>query len=572
MPHDRREDWLYETVPSETLDVGDVVLVQAGDVIPADGEVIDGVAEVDESVVTGESAPVIRESGGDRSAVIGGTRVLSDWLKVKVTAEVGHSLFDQVANLIAGARRRSGPTELWLTIPLLAAATLIVAAAASVHPFRTTVTGLDWLALLIALFGALLPTATAGLRSLTGIAGMDRLLAANIVPKSGAAVEAAGWVDTLLLDKTGTITLGNRRVEEILPLPGILERDAVEVAFLASRSDDTPEGRSIVSFGERRHGLGPSAGSIASTMPFSAETRTSGAMLADGTNVLKGEPRAILERLGATATRELEAMVGRIARSGGTPLAVSSGSEVIGVVHLTDAVRPGVLDQCAELRRMGVRTVMVTGDNRLTAATVAAAAGVDDFVAEATPQAKLQVVLQEQAKGRRVGVCGDGTNDAPALAQADLGMALNLGSAAAREAGNMIDLDSEPMKLIAVIRTGRRMTATRRTLTGFALGSDIAKYLVVVPAVFAVGDPWLASIDLLGMASPHSALLAGNLFNALAILLLVPLVLHERRSSALQTPGSRQRLAIALYGLAGLLIAPVGIGLLQRAISALRLA
>ena len=492
MPHDRRADALFEIVSSETLDVGDVILVEAGEVIAADGEVIDGVAEVDESAVTGESAPVIRESGGDRSAVIGGTRVLSDWLKVKITAEVAHSFFDQVAQLIADARRRSSRTELWLTAPLLAAAIVGVAAAAVVHPFPTTITGLDLAALQIALFAALLPTATAGLRSVTGVAGMDRLVAANMVAKSGSAVEAAGWVDTLLLDKTGTITLGSRSVEEVLPLRGIHARDAVEAAYLASRSDDTPEGRSITIFGEHRYELASAAGSIESGLPFNAETRMSGAVLTDGSEVLKGEPNAILQHLVVAATPELEAMVDRIARSGGTPLAVSRGSEVIGVIHLKDVVRPGMREQCEELRRMGVRTVMVTGDNRQTAATVAAAAGVDDFVAEAKPQAKLDLLRAEQAKGRRVGMCGDGTNDAPALAQADLGIALNLGSAAAREAGNMIDLDSDPMKLIEVIRTGRQMAATRRTLTYFALSVDLAKYLVVVPGIFAASYPSMA--------------------------------------------------------------------------------
>ena len=567
MPQDRREDWLYEIVASETLDVGDVVLVEAGDIIPADGEVIDGVAEVDESAVTGELAPVIRESGGDRSAVIGGTRVLSDWLKVKVTADLGHSVFAQMSELIAKSRRNSSSTELWLTLPLLAAVVLAVAAVMLVRPLPIPGTGLDLLAVLIALFGAMLPTATAGLWSVTGIASMGSLVAANIVAKSGTAVEAAAWVDTLLLDKTGTITLGDRSVEAIVPLPGIAERDATEVAYLASLSDDTPEGRSIVAFAERRFGFRP-PGEIAGTMPFSAATRMSGATLLDGTDLRKGEPMAILQHLAVAAGRELQAMIDRIAHSGGTPLALSRGGAVVGVAHLKDVVRPGMREQCEELRRMGVRTVMVTGDNRLTAATVAAAAGVDDFVAQASPQGKLQLLREEQAKGRRVGVCGDGANDAPVLAQADLGIALAHGAAAAREAGNMVDLDSDPLKLIEVIRNGRRMAATRRSLTGLAFGADLAKYLVLLSAVFAAGSFSATGSGLFGTISPQSMLLAGCAFSALAILVLLPLAIRVERMPTLAKGWS----AMALYGMAGFVLTPIAIMLLQGAATALGLA
>ena len=556
MPHDRREDWLYETVPSETLDVGDVVLVQAGDIIPADGEVIEGVAEVDESAVTGESAPVIRESGGDRSAVIGGTRVLSDWLKVKVTADVGHGMFAGVSELIATSRRRPSRTELWLTLPLLALAVLMVAGVVLIRPMSTTVSGPDLLPLLIALFGSMLPTATAGLRSVIGLAGMGQLVSVNIVAKSGAAVEAAANVDTLLLDKTGTITLGDRSVEAIIPLPGVDERDAAEVAYLASLSDQTPEGRSIVAFTERSFAFHSPASETAATLPFSAATRMSGATLSDGTELRKGEPAAILRQLGVAAGRELQATIERIARSGGTPLALSRGGAVLGVVHLHDVVRPGMRAQCEELRRMGVRTVMVTGDNPLTAATVAAEAGVDEFVAQASPQDKLQLLRSAQAQGRRVGMCGDGANDAPALAEADLGIALSHGAAAAREAGNMVDLDGNPMKLIAVIRDSRHMAAAGRSLTGLALGADLAKCLLLAFAVFAA---WAAPLD--------ATLLAGCMFGALVVLVLLPQAIRAARMRQFAEGWTN----MAAYGLAGLLATPLAIVLLRGAVKALGL-
>ena len=557
MPHDRREDWLYETVTSETLDVGDVVLVQAGDVIPVDGEVIDGVAEVDESAITGESAPVIRESGGDRSAVFGGTRVLSDWLKVKVTADLGHGMFAQISELIAKSRRKASRTELWLTLPVLALAVLTVAGVALIRPLPTTVSGLDPLVLLIALFGAMLPTATAGLRSVIGLVGMGRLVGVNIVAKSGAAVEAAANVDTLLLDKTGTITLGDRSVEAIVPLPGIAERDAAEVAYLASLGDQTPEGRSIVAFAESRFAFHAPTGETAATLPFSAATRMSGATLRDGTELRKGEPAAILRQLGVAAGRDLQATIERIARAGGTPLALSRDRTVMGVVHLHDVVRPGMRAQCEELRRMGVRTIMVTGDNSLTAATVAAEAGVDEFVAQTSPQDKLELLRAEQANGRRVGVCGDGANDAPALAQADLGIALAHGAAAAREAGNMVDLDGDPMKLIEVIRDGRRMAATSRSLTGLALGADLAKCLLLAFVVFAA---WYGS--------PAATILAGCIFSALVILAVLPQAMRAARMPSF----AEGRMSVALYGLAGFVATPAAILLLQSAVKTIRLA
>ena len=560
-PLDLRHDDLFEVVASEELRVGDVVLVKAGDIIPADGEVIDGVAEVDESAVTGESAPVIRESGGDRSAVICGTRVISDQLKVRVTAEVGHSFFERMIELIVETRRRASRAELWFTVPLLVCAGFVVLAAAG---YGAVGTGFGGAALLVALFAALLPTATAGLRSIAGIAGVNGLVAANMIAKSGTAVEAAARVDTLLLDKTGTITLGNRTVEAILPLPGVLQHDAVEAAFYASLCDETPEGRSIVEFARRQQSLGSPTGVIASSEPFTADSRMSGIVLADGTDFHKGEPTALLRRLEVSPPQSMTGLVERVARSGGTPLVVSRDREPMGVVHLTDAVRAGMSEQCAELRGLGVRTVMVTGDNPLTAATVAAEAGVDDYLAEATPQAKLAAVREEQARGRRVGVCGDGTNDAPALAQAELGIALSHGSAAALEAGNMIDLDSDPMKLIRVIQAARRLAAVRRTLTGLALGSDIGKFVVVTYLVFlagsSAGDPLQVT------------LLAGNMFAVLVALPLLALAMLARNRPSLPITGQATKSTIAAYGAAGMLTAPLGIGVLQVVITALGLA
>ena len=560
-PLDLRHDDLFEVVASEELRVGDVVLVKAGDIIPADGEVIDGVAEVDESAVTGESAPVIRESGGDRSAVICGTRVISDQLKVRVTAEVGHSFFERMIELIVETRRRASRAELWFTVPLLVCAGFVVLAAAG---YGAVGTGFGGAALLVALFAALLPTATAGLRSIAGIAGVNGLVAANMIAKSGTAVEAAARVDTLLLDKTGTITLGNRTVEAILPLPGVLQHDAVEAAFYASLCDETPEGRSIVEFARRQQSLGSPTGVIASSEPFTADSRMSGIVLADGTDFHKGEPTALLRRLEVSPPQSMTGLVERVARSGGTPLVVSRDREPMGVVHLTDAVRAGMSEQCAELRGLGVRTVMVTGDNPLTAATVAAEAGVDDYLAEATPQAKLAAVREEQARGRRVGVCGDGTNDAPALAQAELGIALSHGSAAALEAGNMIDLDSDPMKLIRVIQSARRLAAIRRTLTGLALGSDVGKLVVVTYLVFLAGSS--------GGDPLQVTLLAGNMFAVLVALPLLVLAMFARSRQSLPIAGQASKSTIAAYGAAGMLSAPIGIGLLQVVITALGLA
>lgn len=554
MPHDPREDWLFETVTSETLDAGDVVLVQSGDIIPADGEVIDGVAEVDESSVTGESAPVIRESGGDRSAVIGGTRVLSDWLKVKVTADLGHGMFAQVSDLITGSQRQLSPKELWLTMPLLAVA--LLAAAFLLRPAAGTATGLELAVLLVATFGAMLPTATTALRSILAIVGIGWLARINVIAKSGEVIEAAGSVDTLLLDKTGTITLGNRRVEAIVPLPGVAEDEAAEVAYLASLGDGTPEGRSIVAFARERFDPGP-APVTSATLPFSAATRMSGVTLRDGTELRKGEPGAILRHLHATAGGELQAIVERIARSGGTPLAVCRHRAVIAVVHLHDVVRPGMRARCEELRQIGVRTVMVTGDNRLTAATVAVEAGVDEFVAEASAQDKLNLLRRQQELGRRVGVCGDGANDAPALARADLGIALGHGAAAAREAGNMVSLDGDPMRLIETIRDSRRLAAVRRALTGLALGADIAKCLFVLCAAFTA---WTVGLS--------SAALAACMFGALVILILAPPAIHIARSPSF----ARRRTDMVAYGIVGALVTPVALVLLQGVIRALGLA
>ena len=565
MPHEATSDWLFETVPTETLSVGDVVLVEAGEIIPADGDVIEGVAEVDKSVITGESAPVIRESGGDRSAVIGGTRVVSDWLKIRITDEVGHTFYDSVVALIAGARRAADRDELRLTGPLICTALLVTVAVAG----SGLLAGPGSLAMLIALLTALLPTATTGLRSAVAMAGSERMLDANVVAKSGTAIEAAARVDTLLLDKTGTITFGGRVAEGFLPLNGARERDVVDAAFLASQGDETPEGRSIVRYGERTYGLVPNPDGVMTVHPFSAESRLSGVTMDEGTQAYKGAPEAILHLLGAAPTQELTRLIDQIARSGGTPLAVSRNRRIIGVIHLKDSVRPGMREQCAELRRMGVRTVMVTGDNVQTAASVAATAGVDDYVAAATPAAKLELIKGEQAKGRTVGMCGDGTNDAPALAQADLGIAMTLGSAAAREAGNMIDLQGEPLKLAEVLRVGRQVAASRRTLTGFVIATDVAKYLAIVPAILATSYPTLAGFGLVTGASTESLLLAGNIFNVLVILSLLPWVLHGVRHRWRGSALPRRRRDVAAYVLVGLLLTPTAIAILQRTISAL---
>jgi potassium-transporting ATPase ATP-binding subunit len=565
LPHNPNLTWVYEAVSSHALRAGDIVLVEAGDTIPADGEVVDGVAEVDESAITGESAPVIRESGGDRSAVTGGTRVVSDWLKIRVTARPGESFHDHVIRLVETARRHTTWRRVALTAPLIGAAILVVIAMALIQIFQAPLAAPDLGASLTALLAALMPAATAGILSATGIAGMSRLVEANVIAKSGSAIEAAGRVGTVLLDKTGTITLGGRMAEEFVPLPGITETELAEAALLASLSDDTPEGRSIVA--EQKYGLVADQKRIWSFVPFRAETQMSAARMRDGGEASKGAIDAIIAHISAARTADLERIVDRIARSGGTPLVVSRNRTILGVVHLKDTVRPGLRAGFTQLRRMGIRTIMVTGDNPLTAATIAAEAGVDDFVAQASPATKLRLIRDEQAKGRLVAMCGDGSNDASALAQADVGVALNLGTPAAREAGNMIDLDSDPMKLMEVIRAAKQLFMTRRTLTTFAIANDVAKYLVILPALVVAAYPGL---NLVRLASPQSAILSAVIFNAIIIALLIPLALRGLRYTP-ATAAALLRRDLLVYGLGGLIAPFIGIKAVDLAITGLGL-
>jgi potassium-transporting ATPase ATP-binding subunit len=533
----------------------------------ADGEVIDGVAEVDESAITGESAPVIRESGGDRSAVTGGTRVVSDWLKVRVTS--GESFNEHVIRLVQTARRHTTWRRVALTVPLMGVAVLVVVAVAAIQPFQTTPAAPELTAFLTALLAALVPATMAGILSAAGMAGMSRLIEANVIAKSGSAVEAAGKVGTILLDKTGTITFGGRTAEEFVPLRGTTERELAEAALVASLSDDTPEGRSIVARAEQNYGLVADRGRVRIFVPFKAETRMSGAEMADGVEASKGAIDAILAHVGSAETADLKRTVERIARSGGTPLVVSRDRKILGVVHLKDTVRPGLRARFAQLRAIGIRTIMVTGDNPLTAATIAAEAGVDDFVAEATPERKLELIRDEQANGRLVAMCGDGTNDAPALAQADVGIALNLGTAAAREAGNMIDLDSDPLKLMTVIRAAKRLLTTRKTLTVFSIANDVAKYVAILAALFVAAYPKLNALNVMNLASPASVILSTVIFNAVIVILLIPLALGGLSYVPTTTAALRRNLLV--YWLGGLILPFIGIKAVNLAITGLGL-
>jgi K+-transporting ATPase ATPase B chain len=567
---------LYQPVASENLETGDLVLVEAGDVVPSDGEVVEGIASVNEAAITGESAPVIRESGGDRSAVTGGTTVLSDWLVVRITAASGSSFLDRMIALVEGAERKKTPNEIALAI-LLAGMTIIFLIAV------VTLTGLATYAqtaiavpVLVALLVTLIPTTIGGLLSAIGIAGMDRLVKFNVLAMSGRAVEAAGDVDTLLLDKTGTITFGNRMAHEIVPVPGVSERDAVEAALLASLADETAEGRSIVELAATKYGIAaPATPEGARFIAFSAVTRLSGVDI--GARALrKGAVDAAIkfaQSSGLTGAEpsEFRAAVDRIARSGGTPLGLVEGGRLLGVIHLKDVVKPGIKERFAELRRMGIRTVMVTGDNPITAAAIASEAGVDDFIAEATPQDKLDYIRAEQGKGRLIAMCGDGTNDAPALAQADVGVAMQSGTQAAREAGNMVDLDSDPTKLIEVVGIGKQLLMTRGALTSFSIANDVAKYFAIVPALFLATLPELGALNIMGLATPESAILSAVIFNALIIIALVPLAL---KGVAYRSVGAAQLLRrnLAIYGLGGLIAPFIGIKLIDLAVSGLGLA
>jgi K+-transporting ATPase ATPase B chain len=563
-------------VRASDLQAGQMVLVEAGDLIPGDGEVIEGVATVNEAAITGESAPVIRESGGDRSAVTGGTTVLSDWIKVRITARPGSSFLDRMIALVEGAQRQKTPNEIALNI-LLAGMTLIfLFAVATIPSFAIYAGGTISGVVLIALFVTLIPTTIGALLSAIGIAGMDRLVKFNVLAMSGRAVEAAGDVDVLLLDKTGTITLGNRQATEFLPVPGVSDRELADAAQLASLSDDTPEGRSVVVLAKEKFRLrGRDMAPLqAHFVPFTAQTRMSGIDVA-GSSIRKGAVDSVLEYVQQTGggrapagMAELRAIAERIAKGGGTPLAVAKDGCLLGVIHLKDIVKGGIRERFAELRQMGMRTVMVTGDNPQTAAAIAAEAGVDDFLAQATPEAKLKLIRAEQANGKLIAMCGDGTNDAPALAQADVGVAMHAGTQAAREAGNMVDLDSDPTKLIEIVAIGKQLLITRGALTTFSIANDVAKYFAIIPAMFVGLFPQLDTLNVMGLDSPRSAILSAVIFNALIIVALIPLALRGVRFRAMGAAAVFRR-NLLIYGVGGLVAPFVGIKAIDLVITTL---
>jgi K+-transporting ATPase ATPase B chain len=565
----------FEQVPAANLRKGDVVLVRAGEVIPADGEIISGVASVDESAITGESAPVIRESGGDRSAVTGGTRVLSDWIRARVTSEPGHTFLDRMIALVEGAERQKTPNEIALNILLAGLTIVFVIAVVTLQPFAIYSGAPQTLFVLIALLVCLIPTTIGGLLSAIGIAGMDRLIQHNVLAMSGRSVEAAGDVHTLLLDKTGTITLGNRQATAFVPLSGVTDVELADAAQLASLADETPEGRSIVVLAKERHGLRGRdlADKDATFIPFSAHTRMSGVDLA-GRAIRKGAAEAIgayVAANGGTAPSELDAIVDRIARAGGTPLVVADGSRPLGVVHLKDVVKGGMRQRFAALRAMGITTVMITGDNPRTAAAIAAEAGVDEFLAEATPEDKMALIKREQADGRLVAMTGDGTNDAPALAQADVGVAMNTGTQAAKEAGNMVDLDSNPTKLIEIVEIGKQLLITRGALTTFSIANDVAKYFAIIPAMFLATYPVLGAMNVMGLRTPQSAILSAVIFNAIVIVALVPLALRGIRYRPTGAAALLRR-NLLIYGLGGIVAPFVGIKIIDVLVGVLHLA
>ncbi len=582
----------YLMVPGTSLKVGDIVLVEAGDVIPSDGEVIEGIASVNEAAITGESAPVIRESGGDRSAVTGGTQVLSDWIRVRITAAAGSTFIDRMIKLVEGAERQKTPNEIALNILLVGLTIIFVFATATIPSYAAYAGGTISVVVLVALFVTLIPTTIGALLSAIGIAGMDRLVRFNVLAMSGRAVEAAGDVDTLLLDKTGTITLGNRQATAFRPLRGVTEQELADAAQLASLADETPEGRSIVVLAKEKYGIrGRDLAEMHATfIPFSAQTRMSGVQVGNSW-VRKGAVDAILAYVTAASStavtaggavrapmptlspeiaRELQAIADEIAKSGGTPLAVAKDGRMLGVIHLKDIVKGGIRERFAELRRMGIRTVMITGDNPMTAAAIAAEAGVDDFLAQATPEEKLRLIREEQAKGKLVAMCGDGTNDAPALAQADVGVAMNTGTVAAREAGNMVDLDSNPTKLIEIVEIGKQLLMTRGALTTFSIANDVAKYFAIIPAIFLAFYPQLGALNVMGLATPQSAILSAIIFNALIIIALIPLALKGVAYRPIGA-GPLLRRNLLIYGLGGIVIPFAGIKAIDLVVNALHL-
>ncbi|MBB4196516.1 potassium-transporting ATPase subunit B [Rhodoblastus sphagnicola] len=583
-----------ENVGALSLRPGDVVLVEAGDLIPSDGEIVEGVASVNESAITGESAPVIREAGGDRSAVTGGTTVLSDWIKVRITAQAGETFIDRMIALVEGAERQKTPNELALSV-LLAGLTLIfLIAVVTLYGLAVYSGAVPSVVVLVALLVTLIPTTIGGLLSAIGIAGMDRLVRFNVLATSGRAVEAAGDVDTLLLDKTGTITFGNRMASEFVALPGVDPRRLAQAALLASLADETPEGRSIVALAKISFGLAEPdlSGQEPKVIPFAAQTRLSGVDFFEH-GVRKGATDSVLKFAGLApeqAPEAFRAAVERIGRAGGTPLAVVEwresaaparavgadavamrDSELLGLIHLKDVVKPGIKERFAELRAMGIKTVMITGDNPLTAAAIATEAGVDDFLAEATPEDKLKFIRKEQTGGRLVAMCGDGTNDAPALAQADVGVAMQTGTQAAREAGNMVDLDSDPTKLIEVVEIGKQLLMTRGSLTTFSIANDVAKYFAILPALFAATYPELGALNVMHLASPQSAILSAVIFNALIIVGLIPLALKGVEYRAVGAAALLRR-NLLVYGLGGLIAPFIGIKLIDMAVAAIHLA
>ncbi len=581
----------YKMMAGAGLKVGDVVLVEAGDIIPSDGEVIEGVASVNEAAITGESAPVIRESGGDRSAVTGGTQVLSDWIRVRITAAAGSTFIDRMIALVEGAERQKTPNEIALNILLAGLTIIFVFAVATIPSFAAYAGGSISMIVLVALFVTLIPTTIGALLSAIGIAGMDRLVRFNVLAMSGRAVEAAGDVDTLLLDKTGTITLGNRQATEFRPLRGVTEAELADAAQLASLADETPEGRSIVVLAKEKYNIRARdmAGINATFVPFTAQSRMSGVDV-EGSSIRKGAVDSILGHVQAVpasaarggaalalkpavagdAVRETQAISDDIGKAGGTPLAVARDGRLLGVVYLKDIVKGGIRERFSELRRMGIRTVMITGDNPLTAAAIAAEAGVDDFLAQATPEDKLALIRTEQAKGKLVAMCGDGTNDAPALAQADVGVAMNTGTVAAREAGNMVDLDSDPTKLIEIVEIGKALLMTRGSLTTFSIANDVAKYFAIIPAMFLTFYPQLAALNVMRLSSPQSAILSAIIFNALIIIALIPLALKGVKFRAIGA-GALLRRNLLVYGLGGIIVPFIGIKAVDLIVSTLHL-
>src|SRR6516225_313302 len=582
----------YQLTPGTKLKVGDIVLVEAGDIIPSDGEVIEGIASVNEAAITGESAPVIRESGGDRSAVTGGTQVLSDWIRVRITAAPGQTFLDRMIKLVEGAERQKTPNEIALNILLVGLTIIFVFATATIPSYATYAGGAISIIILVALFVTLIPTTIGALLSAIGIAGMDRLVRFNVLAMSGRAVEAAGDVDTLLLDKTGTITLGNRQATEFKPLHGVSEQELADAAQLASLADETPEGRSIVVLAKEKYGIrGRELAELkANFIPFSAQSRMSGVEVGSSwvrkgavdaiLNYLNGSPiavsaggavQALRPSVSADTVREVNAIADAIAKSGGTPLAVAKDGKLLGVIHLKDIVKGGIRERFAEMRRMGIRTIMITGDNPMTATAIAAEAGVDDFLAQATPEDKLKLIRDEQAKGKLVAMCGDGTNDAPALAQADVGVAMNTGTQAAREAGNMVDLDSNPTKLIEVVEIGKQLLMTRGALTTFSIANDVAKYFAIIPAMFLAFYPQLQALNIMNLATPRSAILSAIIFNALIIVALIPLALKGVRYRPIGA-GPLLRRNLLIYGIGGIIVPFIGIKAIDLLVTAFHLA